>query len=322
MKCYFALTEPDKDNTFYTDLFEVTLKSARQNTKLELVALYSGSRDHKCYQLMKDYGVEVIEHEFSHKMALKKTFNEDYMMSHFGKLIPYEKISGTFMRMDIPFIEKREEQVFYADIDVIFNQDIDERHMPKPKYLAAAPEFHQDILHDGYFNAGIMLLNVEGMREKVEQIFDDLSLGIPNKTGVFDQGYLNQYCYADMERLPIEFNWKPYWGYNENAKIIHFHGMKPGGTVSSSGFTLDKKTLYAMYKDSPEFISGLVTYSNLYFRYLNRDGSEWLGAFLNDLVEDIVEASFYDKALTGNYQMSLKLLRRVLKKFFADKLGR
>ena len=142
MKCYFALTEPDKDNHFYTDLFEVTLKSARQNTTLELVALYDGSRNHLCYQLMRDYGVEVIEHEFSHKLAVKQTFSDDYMLSHFGKIIPHDKIVGTFMRMDIPFIEKSEKYVLYSDIDVIFNQDIDESQLPKPRYLAATSEFH------------------------------------------------------------------------------------------------------------------------------------------------------------------------------------
>lgn len=34
--------------------------------------------------------------------------------------------------------------------------------------------------------------------------------------------------FADRwDKLPTEFNWKPYWGDYSNAKIIHFHGPKP-----------------------------------------------------------------------------------------------
>ena len=28
------------------------------------------------------------------------------------------------------------------------------------------------------------------------------------------------------DRLPVVYNWKPYWGYNEGIKILHFHGLK------------------------------------------------------------------------------------------------
>lgn len=28
------------------------------------------------------------------------------------------------------------------------------------------------------------------------------------------------------DRLAPEYNWKPYWGLNPNAKIVHFHGIK------------------------------------------------------------------------------------------------
>ena len=29
------------------------------------------------------------------------------------------------------------------------------------------------------------------------------------------------------DELPEIQNWKPYWGTNEDAEIIHFHGPKP-----------------------------------------------------------------------------------------------
>jgi lipopolysaccharide biosynthesis glycosyltransferase len=42
-----------------------------------------------------------------------------------------------------------------------------------------------------------------------------------------DQGVYNV-CYRDeWERLPLSWNWKPYWGWASDAVIVHFHGPKP-----------------------------------------------------------------------------------------------
>ena len=51
MKCYFALTEPDLENSVYIDLLEATLKSAVKNTTLDLYALYDGNDNGLCYDL-------------------------------------------------------------------------------------------------------------------------------------------------------------------------------------------------------------------------------------------------------------------------------
>ena len=39
--------------------------------------------------------------------------------------------------------------------------------------------------------------------------------------------YNNLYINEGLNKLPLEYNWKPYWGINNEAKIIHFHGIKP-----------------------------------------------------------------------------------------------
>lgn len=57
---------------------------------------------------------------FSHKEDLIKTFPESYLKERFGKVDSYEKIAGTFMRLDVPFVEAEEEYVLYADLDVYF----------------------------------------------------------------------------------------------------------------------------------------------------------------------------------------------------------
>jgi hypothetical protein len=43
----------------------------------------------------------------------------------------------------------------------------------------------------------------------------------------FDQGALNEFYGPSREVLGREYNWKPHWGVDENAVIVHFHGPKP-----------------------------------------------------------------------------------------------
>lgn len=247
MKCYFCLTAPLSDDDIYVDLLEVSLKTAKKNTSLRLVALYDGPKVHRCYRLLQEYNVQIIEHVFSHRKFLEKVYPEKYLKEKMGRVIPYEKIAGTFMRLDIPFVETEDEFVLYADIDVYFVDDITLKDFSvQTKYLAAAPEFSKDIQKMDYFNAGVLFLNVRNMRKKCNEIFSLLKKGIPNKSGLFDQGYLNQVCFSDMDILSIEFNWKPYWGINNKAKLIHFHGMKPGGNKTDSGFAMTDEAMFAM----------------------------------------------------------------------------
>ena len=60
MKCYFCLTEPDSKNSVYNDMLYVTLKSARQNTNLDLHVLYDGSTSGRCYEILKEFNVNII----------------------------------------------------------------------------------------------------------------------------------------------------------------------------------------------------------------------------------------------------------------------
>ena len=76
MKCYICLTAPQDDNDVYVSTLEATLASARKNTSLDIVALYDGSEDSKCYKLLKIFRVEVIKHEFSHKRYLENNISQ------------------------------------------------------------------------------------------------------------------------------------------------------------------------------------------------------------------------------------------------------
>lgn len=314
MKCYICLTEPNSQNDVYNDLLEATVVSARQNTSLEVIALYDGSHSHRCYKIMIDNDVTVIDHSFSHKKYLDNTYPKEYLLSAHGRMIPYDKISGTFMRFDVPFIEKEEDFVIYVDIDVIFLKDITLHDIPKPKYIAAAPEFCKDVSKITYFNAGIMVINVKNMRERCAKVFSDLKAGKRNTTGLFDQGYLNQYCFDDMELLPLEFNWKPYWGINKNASIIHYHGMKPGGNNNNSGFGMNDEVLANTLVGQVENIEGYIYYMLLYFDYIKKDGKEWISKFTGHtakILESVINPETGKTCI--NYEKKIKKIKKKYK---------
>lgn len=276
MKCYICLTDSIATRKDYLDLLKVTLISARKNTSLQLTCLYDGKANDPVYNLLKEYNVEIIFHQLPYKQELMDIYPREWMLKDLGKEIDYNRIFGTFMRMEIPVIEKTEKYVLYSDIDVIFNSDISLDDLPKPAYLAAAPEYGRDIEKMEYFNAGVLLMNIQGMKVKREEFVRKLKNKERNASGLFDQGYLNELCFKDMELLPIELNWKPYWGINNSAKLIHFHGMKPSSNLDEAGFLTDDTFFRRIFEENKDGFAGYVYYFTQFYEYLDRQEDHWL----------------------------------------------
>ena len=317
MKCYICLTAPDEENSVYTDLLEATVVSARKNTSLEMIALYDGPHSHPCYQIMIENGVNVIDHVFSHKKYLETTYPKEFLLKSFGRVFSYDKLAGTFMRLDVPFIENKEEYVLYVDIDIMFMKDITFEDIPKPKYIAATAEIYKDINKMKNFNAGILVMNIKNMREKCSLIFEDLRHEKRNKVNIFDQGYLNQYCFHDMDILPLEYNWKPYWGINHDAKIIHYHGMKPGGNHSCSGFAMNDDVIIETLNGHPKDIDGYLYYCLELFSCINKNGNEWTSKFISKIFELFIMSAPDSSriGLENHYSKKLKKIKNRYKKY-------
>ena len=73
MKCYLTLTAPARDDDPYVDLLEVALKSARENTTLDVHVLYDGPEYCRTFRLMKQYGAKVIPHRFFAALAARQS---------------------------------------------------------------------------------------------------------------------------------------------------------------------------------------------------------------------------------------------------------
>jgi hypothetical protein len=201
------------------DQIEAAVISARLNTDLVPIFLLDDREDlsivaHTLAWLERA-GVRIIRH----RAALF-----DIVQPHFGPAAdPY---NGHWLRCDIPLLEQTDDYVLYTDIDVVFRKQLDLDQF-SPPFFAAAPEHRVDDF--SYFNSGVMVMNVPALRDSRSRLIDTLRERLPRMGAAHDdQGALNDTYRTQYTRLPCEYNWKPYWGFNQAASIVHFHGPKQG----------------------------------------------------------------------------------------------
>ena len=226
MKWYFSITEEtltaDEDHGFM-DMIRVAVASAKANTRLSPHLLYDGKEGAFTTE-MRAAGVKVIIHRISFYDQLEhaqKRLRPDlpgYMRT----------AAGAFLRLDIPNIETRDEFVLYTDCDVIFLSDpgLDDF---RPAIFNVASQF--DLYgHHREMNSGVMLMNVKRMRDDLPALLDFGCDMIHTMQG-YDQEFLRLFYNGKWDPLSPKYNWKPYWGEDRMAKIVHFHGPKPAAVM-------------------------------------------------------------------------------------------
>ena len=197
----------------WTDLIRVSVESALRNTSLEPHFVYDGEPSPFTEELAAK-GVKIIFHRLSFT---------DAIVAHQPADPNYQAIArGAFLRFDIPLLANHDDDfVLYTDADVMFMHD-EPLTGYRPDLLAAAPQFDRSVKRD--LNSGVMILNIATMRDIREQLIDftikNLHLGL-------DQEVLRAFLDTRYLLLPDTFNWKPYWGINFGASIVHWHGPKP-----------------------------------------------------------------------------------------------
>jgi hypothetical protein len=190
------------------------VRSAQRNTTLEPHLIYDGE-ENAFISALRSMRVRIIPHRVSFYDALA-----EYSANKDRWYLPIA--SGAFLRLDIPIIETKEELVLYTDCDVIFRRQPNFFRSDPPTYFGATSESatkaHKDM------NSGVMLVNVPQMRidhrELTKFVGNNLHLG-------FDQEILRNFYGNRYDPIDRSFNWKPYWGVNPKAQIVHWHGPKP-----------------------------------------------------------------------------------------------
>jgi hypothetical protein len=208
---------------------EIMLTSAAANTTLDPYLIYSGEPDHPILPLVERYGVTVIHRKSSILPDLER------MKAKFPDF-PIELATGSFLRIDLPHICRElrydDEHVIYTDCDVVFLRDIpppgvhDALH---PYLFSCAPELSKAKWGAMEMNSGVMVMNVKRLVRNLAAFKRFITAGDTLNELVkrgFDQRAYQLYYEGLWSDLPLEYNWKPYWGFNEEAVIVHFHGPK------------------------------------------------------------------------------------------------
>ena len=221
MKWFFAITqdtlENDPDHGFI-DCIKVAVLSAKKNTNLVPNLIFDGE-ECKFTQQMRSLGVNVIFHRISFYEKLR--IAQEQQRPEWPKYM--QTAAGAFMRLEIPLIELEDKYALYTDCDVMFmeNPDID---FCKPEIFAACGQFGQ---HDYYsdMNSGVMILNLDRIRNDYPAMIEFMCDNFHHISG-YDQELLRIFYNQNWSPLSAKYNWKPYWGAKNDAKIIHFHGPK------------------------------------------------------------------------------------------------
>lgn len=218
MKVYFALNEGGThgDIALHT---KIAVLTATQNTKLQPIMMYTGERN-DFTRWLEANGVEVRDSDLPYLPLIRRLTDEGRYHMH---------SVGHWLRTNVALEEKTDDIILYTDIDVVFRKHPEANLTPA--YFAAAPEFKQDGWN--YFNAGVMLVNIPALRDSYTEFEAYLRTNIEEKTtGFHDQIAYNEFYRGKWDRLPLGMNWKPYWGRNDDAAIVHFHGPKIGAVNS------------------------------------------------------------------------------------------
>jgi len=199
----------------YRDHIIVALKSARTLTRLKPHLLYTGAPT-AALETFAALGARIIPHDvpFLARLQAKKRIEA---RPHFK----IEIASGAYLRTSVPLIEQSEEVVLYTDLDVMFRRDVEPFGFDK--HFCASCE--SEIGDRSAFNSGVMFMNVPKLRASHAE-FVAFMIERDFNFSAYDQGAYNGFYAQDWDYLPEEYNWKPYWGPSETARIIHFHGPK------------------------------------------------------------------------------------------------
>ena len=217
MKWYFAVSAASlaRDEHDWPGVLQAAVNSASRNTTLRPHLLYDGEPSGLTDDLARR-GVTVVPHRATLFPALADRADRNGLGPQW-----LATAAGAFLRFDIPVIEQDDACVLYTDADVLFLKQPDFFREHLPGLFAASTESTDQY---GDMNSGVMLLNVAAMRADHPRLCAfaaaNLDLGL-------DQEILRAHYVGRYDLLDRSLNWKPYWGANAHAQIVHFHGPKP-----------------------------------------------------------------------------------------------
>jgi lipopolysaccharide biosynthesis glycosyltransferase len=236
---FFALADGAPSFREYGDMVKVAVHTAQERTRLEPHFLYDGAQN-ELTQWLEKRGARVIacQSSFADKIAEIDCYATETSNHHIRRAL-----QGILLRVELPRLSremKLDDRILYTDCDVFFRDDVVSALSKIPcNYFAVAAE--HDPKDYRRMNTGVMLMNLPALLEVDEELKSYIRQNFVALQNVaWDQGaYRHFFARGDnylWNKLPPEFNWKPYWGDNPLARIIHFHGPKPFQRIDDAHF--------------------------------------------------------------------------------------
>lgn len=224
MKWFFALHEAAPQFDAYAAMAKVAVVSARHYAPtLEPYFIYDGE-ENALTRWMVSHGVTLLPRRsrFYAQFAEHSATTGDPFALWYGP--------GTYLRAEVPSLCEQlgclDETVLYTDCDILLKGD-PTAAIPdlRGSFFAVAPESRPDDLED--VNAGIMAMNPRALRGMDEAFAAFILSDFDRCVRQTDQYAYRTFFRHGWKGLPLTLNWKPYWGLNTEARIVHFHGPKP-----------------------------------------------------------------------------------------------
>lgn len=227
MKWFFALGRDSMAFDHYANMLQVAFYTAmKHNPGLEPVFLYDGENDgNHLLKWLEDKPVTIINKRTSFYNEIKSASGIDKTPWAFSAA------TGAFLRVEIPAIMAergwKDKFVLYTDCDVMFMKNcVDHFKKLKPEYFTVGPEFTK--INYTAMNTGVMIMNIENLMKTLDSFMRHIRENMDEfVNSSYDQAAYRSYYAGKYDHLPLEYNWKPYWGSLGKAAIIHFHGPKP-----------------------------------------------------------------------------------------------
>lgn len=222
MKWVFCINEQGSYN-HNLFLLKYAVLSAKKYTSLQPVCLFFGNNKYLEY-FLKKHNVEIIkaeEPEASKILRSLPTSSPFWNLNH-QKIINFA--SGAFLRFEIhKYIEAT--HCLYTDIDVLFTENF---RIPE-KSKEAMSMAYQEIDVPSDYNSGVILFNLDKFKKEV---YSEISYKVSNSykewaIRKFDQYVINSYFKDIVSNLDINLNWRPLFGWSDNAQILHYEIIKP-----------------------------------------------------------------------------------------------
>jgi hypothetical protein len=249
-ECNSSITSSQRHR--YIVDYSVALKSALRNARdtlqpVLILGRYGTSYENstepkKLGKWAEAKGVKVV---YSPRLSFQEDVDQAFLRRG---TTDFAHRQGPFLRLDIPKMIKEhglldlpnvcKSHVLYTDVDVIFANDITMRDIQlllKSVGQGIASYGREYSKNAEIVNTGVMVINVKRLDEEMPKIIEHARTAEENYPG-HDQEMLNFYrekndhAYEEFSLLPMQYNWKAYWGLEPSTfsdlKIIHFHGPK------------------------------------------------------------------------------------------------